>query len=145
GTGSGSGYTTPCIHSGTIANIDTNTVWYNYALASAGTITGTNNTTTATQSICPKGWTLPSKDQINSLSGGEYPGTITYVSSFSPVLGGRYGYGTLYDESTHGHWWGSTAYDGARRYYLNYNGSNLHTNGYGRRFGGIYVRCIQAS
>ena len=143
GTGSGSGYTTPCIHSGTIANIDTNTVWYNYALASAGTITGTNNTTTATQSICPKGWTLPSKDQIDTI-GGASPGSSTYVPSFSPVLGGRYSYGTLYSESTYGFWWGSTASNGAGRYHLGYNGSSLYTND-SIRSNGFYIRCIQAS
>ncbi|MBQ3292804.1 hypothetical protein IJG93_00640, partial [Candidatus Saccharibacteria bacterium] len=135
GTGSGSGYTTPCIHSGTIANIDTNTVWYNYALASAGTITGTNNTTTATQSICPKGWTLPSQTQIDSQRD---------ATSFSPVLGGYYINGGLNDEFTRGYWWGSTAYNGATRYLLGYNGSSLYTDG-SRRYRGNYVRCIQAS
>ncbi|MBR3253024.1 hypothetical protein IKF84_03055, partial [Candidatus Saccharibacteria bacterium] len=134
GTGSGSGYTTPCIHSGTIANIDTNTVWYNYALASAGTITGTSNTTTATQSICPKGWTLPSSDQIDSQRD---------ITSFSPVLGGYYSNGALGGESTHGCWWGSTAYSGAKRYSLYYNNSSLHT-GSSSRYIGFYVRCIQA-
>ncbi|MBQ3293141.1 hypothetical protein IJG93_02470, partial [Candidatus Saccharibacteria bacterium] len=135
GTGSGSGYTTPCIHSGTIANIDTNTVWYNYALASAGTITGTNNTTTANQSICPKGWTLPSQTQIDSQRD---------INSFSPVLGGYYSDGKLYHESTHGYWWGSTTYSGARRYRLGYDGSSLYTD-YDYRYPGYYVRCVQAS
>ncbi|MBQ3292805.1 hypothetical protein IJG93_00645, partial [Candidatus Saccharibacteria bacterium] len=83
------------------------TSWYNYTLASAGTITGTNNTTTATQSICPKGWALPAKTQIDSLSGGS--SSTTYVGSFSPVLGGKYHKGKLSSESKRGFWWGSTA------------------------------------
>ncbi len=142
GTGTGSGYTTACIHSGVTEHSGGQTVWYNYTLASAGTITGTNNTTTATQSICPKGWTLPSKTQIDSLSGGS--SSTTYVGSFSPVLGGGYTNGTLYNESTHGLWWGSTAYNGAERYFLGYNGSSLYTYN-GRRYNGRYVRCVQAS
>ncbi|MBQ3293170.1 hypothetical protein IJG93_02625 [Candidatus Saccharibacteria bacterium] len=109
--------------------------WYNYALASAGTITGTNNTTTATQSICPKGWTLPSQTQIDSQRD---------INSFSPVLGGFYDDGTLYGESARGNWWGSTASNGATRYRLGYDGSNLYTYDYDR-YHGFYVRCVQAS
>ena len=135
GTGSGPGYSNSCIHSGTIANIDVNTVWYSYTLASAGTITGTSNTNTVTQSICPKGWALPSQTQIDSQRD---------ISSFSLVLGGRYYNSTLGDESTAGYWWSSTAYNGALRYYLRYDGSSLY-NYYGRRYYGVYVRCVQAS
>ena len=63
--------------------------------------------------------------------------------NFSPVLGGNYGNGTLYNESTYGYWWGSTAYNGAKRYYLSYNGSSLSTSNYdGRRHLGYYVRCV---
>ena len=125
------------------------TNWYNYTLASAGTIidedtTSSNpatNTADSTESICPKGWTLPSRVQTRSIGPGA--GSSTYVSSFSPVLGGDYGNATLDNESTHGYWWGSEAYNGARRYYLNYNGSSLYTS-YGSRYYGRYVRCVQA-
>ena len=103
----------------------------------------TSSTTTATQSICPKGWTLPSKAQIDTI-GGTSPGSTTYVGSFSPVLGGYYGYGTLYFESTYGFWWGSTVSNGAERYDLAYNGSSLYTDNTGRYYG-LYVRCVQAS
>ncbi|MBR3252585.1 hypothetical protein IKF84_00730, partial [Candidatus Saccharibacteria bacterium] len=48
--------------------------------------------------ICPKGWTLPAKTQIDSLSGGS--SSTAYVNSFSPVLGGDYINGTLNSEST---------------------------------------------
>ena len=88
----------------------------------------------AAESICPKGWTLPSKTQIDSQRN---------ITSFSPVLGGHYRNGTLYYEGTHGFWWGSTAYSGALRYYLGYNGSSLYTGNYFRR-DGFYVRCVQA-
>ena len=115
-------------------------------VASAGTIKNssssdtTGTTVIATESVCPKGWTLPAKTQIDSLSGGS--SSTAYVGSFSPVLGGHYINGTLHDESTRGFWWGSTAYDGALRYLLGYNGSSLYTSNYGYRYRGFYVRCV---
>ena len=134
-----------CIHSGSTEHSGGNTVWYNYGTASAGTIKSssasdtTGTTVITTESICPKGWTLPAKTQIDSLSGGS--SSTTYVGSFSPVLGGDYVNGTLYDESSRGIWWGSTAYNGATRYPLSYNGSSLSTGGYGRNVG-YYIRCV---
>ena len=83
---------------------------------------------------------MPSKDQIDTI-GGASPGSSTYVPSFSPVLGGRYSYGTLYSESTYGFWWGSTASNGAGRYHLGYNGSSLYTND-SIRSNGFYIRCV---
>ncbi|MBQ3293057.1 hypothetical protein IJG93_01990 [Candidatus Saccharibacteria bacterium] len=85
---------------------------------------------------------MPAKTQIDSLSGGS--SSTTYVGSFSPVLGGNYYNGSLYNESTYGLWWGSTAYNGARRDFLSYNGSSLYTDSNGR-VNGLYIRCIQAS
>ena len=118
------------------------TNWYNYTLATASTIIDENttsgspatNTNTATESICPKGWTLPNKTQIDGQRN---------ISSFSPVLGGSYYNGTPYNEATHGLWWGSTAYNGAARYLLFYYGSSLYTNN-GTRRNGRYIRCVQA-
>ena len=87
---------------------------------------------TATESVCPKGWTLPTMKQIDNNRD---------LSNFSPVLGGYYNNGTLYLEATRGYWWDSTASNGAVRYSLNYNGSSLST-GDNRRLNGIYVRCV---
>ena len=148
--GWGPAYENSCIHSGTIASSgDLPTNWYNYTLATAGTIidedtTSSNpatNTNRATESVCPKGWTLPDKAQTRSI--GPNAGSDTYVSSFSPVLGGNYYNGTLQSEATYGNWWGSEAYVGAARYRLYYNGSSLYT-GTGYRLSGYYIRCVQA-
>ncbi|MBQ3441574.1 hypothetical protein IJG27_04710 [Candidatus Saccharibacteria bacterium] len=111
-------------------------------MASAGTIVDKNttsgnpatNTTKATESICPKGWVLPSKTQMDNQRD---------VSSFSPVLGGYYLNGTLYDEATYGYWWGSEAYTGLLRYRLIYNGNSLYAGNSNRHIG-RYVRCVQA-
>ena len=152
-TGSGPGYVNACIHSGgneysghTSDPAKNQTVWYNYAIASAGTITSKDNTditgnmNTATESVCPKGWTLPSKKQIDNI-GGASPGSTTYITSFSPVLGGGQRNGTLYDEARAGVWWTSETYNNTLRYILRYNGDNLY-NSYNRREDGYYIRCV---
>ena len=131
-TASGTIYINSCIHSGSNSYSGGNTVWYNYVVASAGTITGGNNTNFATESICPKGWTLPTKEQS---------GANNDAVNFNPVLGGYYDKGTLYYESTRGYWWGSTAYNGARRYRLNYTGDNMSSS-YGNRTDSNYIRCV---
>ncbi|MBR3252529.1 hypothetical protein IKF84_00425 [Candidatus Saccharibacteria bacterium] len=100
---------------------------------------------TAKVADSPKGWTLPSKDQIDSLSGGIDGGSSTYVSSFSPVTGGGYYNAALFNETTHGYWWGNAANNDKLRYRLGYTSGNLHTYNGSGRFGGSYIRCIQAS
>ena len=132
GTGSGGGYTNACIHSDSSSYAGGNTVWYNYATASAGTITGTNNTTISTENVCPKGWSLPTEKQTSN---------NTDIDIFSPVLGENYNNGVLNNEATYGFWWNSTAYNDGRRYALNYNNSSLYTES-GNRYGGRYIRCV---
>ena len=87
---------------------------------------------TATESICPNGWTLPTYKQID---------TNRDTSSFSPVLGGRYQNGSLSYEDANGYWWGSTAYSSTERYRLGYKSSGLYT-GNASRYSGIYIRCV---
>ncbi|MBQ3441558.1 hypothetical protein IJG27_04630 [Candidatus Saccharibacteria bacterium] len=87
---------------------------------------------TATESVCPKGWTLPTIKQLDNNRD---------TTNFSPVLGGDYYNGTLNVGATRGYWWGSEAYIGARRYNLRYDGSSLSTIS-GGRHDGFYVRCV---
>ncbi|MBQ6410192.1 hypothetical protein IJI18_02990 [Candidatus Saccharibacteria bacterium] len=101
-----------------------------------------NNTITASESICPKGWTLPNVTQIRSI--GPDSGSTTYISAFNPVLGGFYSNLNLTNETTHGYWWGSTAANGAARCGLYYNGSSLYTTYRNGRRNGDYIRCVQA-
>ena len=144
----GPGYQYSCVHSGVIKTSgDLSTVWYNYVLASAGTIldenttssSPANNTATATESVCPKGWTLPSTAQIRTIGDSK----ATYIPDFSPVLGGHYYNGSLYSDTT-GRSWGSEAYNGARRYLIYYDDAKLYNSSFYRR-GGIYIRCVQKS
>ena len=143
-TGSGPGYLNSCIHSGIISSIGTNTVWYNYGAASAGTITGTNNITMATQSICPKGWTLPGNKEVGDIIPSSDKGA--YVHILSATVGGWYYNGVLNDESTTGVWWTSEASNTAMRYDLTYRySSDTFVNGDGWKYGrnkGHNIRCV---
>ena len=83
---------------------------------------------------------MPTYSQIRSI-GSSGSGT-TYVSDFSPVLGGAYRNGSPYVETGYGLWWSAEAYDGAARRYLNYNGTRLNTISNGGRYFGFYIRCV---
>ena len=126
-----------CMQSGTDNNGNP-TVWYNYASATAGTITGASNSTAASYDICPKGWHLPA----NGTSSGQIGSVTSYRDAFSPVYGGYYGNGSLDDASTYGYWWSATANDTAHSYYLAYTSSVLSTY-YSLRRSGLYVRCVR--
>ena len=148
-TGWGPGYQYNCMHSGATEHSGGMTVYYNYALATAGTIidestsssSPSTNITEATESICPRGWSLPSKTQLDTIGGSD---DSTYVSDFSPVFGGYYLSGILHYEDTMNYWWSSTSYAPGYRYSLYYNGSGLHVNRMLLRLGGEAVRCVQA-
>ena len=148
--GYGPGYQYNCIHSGLIKSSgDLSTAWYNFTLASAGTIFDENTTSSnpvtnsspATESVCPKGWTLPSRAQTQTI--GSSSGSSTYVSVFSPVVGGSYANGTLNNEEGRGIWWGSNigTVNFYQRYFLGYRDNILDAKS-GSRYAGMYIRCI---
>ena len=151
--GRGPGFQYACIHSGVVeiaSSVATN--WYNYVLASAGTIYDENTTSSnpainanpATESICPKGWTLPSVARASTIGPTTGNPTPEYVSIFSPILGGVYYDSTLNNESTRGAWWTSevSSTAPALRYRLNYDGVGLRSYGGLTRIDGMYIRCI---
>ena len=146
GTGGGVGYANACVHSGSNDYTGGNTVWYNYTSATAGTITETGNVATATESLCPKGWSLPTAIQIHDI-GPDATGSTAYVGSFSPVYGGRYENGILYAGSDRGYWYSSEFYDGQSRqtllyYYDESILSGALTGTRGGRYAGFYIRCV---
>ncbi len=55
-------------------------IYYNYAAASAMTITGDSNTDEAEYDICPKGWSLPHRSNLDALGGGNNKGLIFFGS-----------------------------------------------------------------
>ena len=123
----------------------TNGVWYNYAAASALTITGNDNETTATEDICPANWKMPGYDTnkpagtINSLD----EAILDNLTAFSPVAGGGYLDGAVYNPN-YGYWWSTVAENNILRYRLGYYGNSLNT-GNGYRAAGSYIRCIRAT
>ena len=110
--------------------------YYNYCAASAGTNCQNSSTVNTTYDICPKGWRLPTFNEMSGITG--------YTSAFSPVLSGSYYNGTLYNTGSNGIWWSATAGNSSYQYYLGYNGSSLNTGSYSKGYG-FSVRCIRST
>ena len=136
-TDTGLGYSTPCIHT----SDDGRSVWYNYAAATAGTITGTSNTTAATEDICPKGWSLPTLAQIQTIGDN----TSTYIEPFNALCGGNFAGGTNNYADRIGYWWTSTAQNGQFRYNLRLQVRIEMASAVDARGLGAYVRCVRNS
>ena len=140
---SGSSYTEGRVHAGEPSNGESATdtgYWYNFCAASAGEVCSSSQAQDATQDICPKGWSLPNKDQIDGLDG------TAYLSAFAPVTGGHFAAGTS-GIAGYGFWWSSTSSSRSTQYYLFFNGSILKTydDSDGSRSYGNYVRCVRSS
>ncbi|MBO7657336.1 hypothetical protein J6S55_01690, partial [Candidatus Saccharibacteria bacterium] len=109
---------------GRLACSSTYGAWYNFEAASAGT-------NAATYDICPKGWRLPTKDEVTKV--------ISYASRLNIVAGGRYG--DFNDYPGQAWWWTTTAAGSGRKYLLRNTGSGLTTDDYVDTVG-YYARCI---
>ena len=109
--------------------------YYNYCAASAGTVCSVPQAN-ATQSICPAGWRLPTRDQFS--------GITNQRSAFSPIYSGYYYNGSLRDTGSEGYWWSATAGDVPLQYYLYYGSEGL-TTGSSSKVYGYSVRCIRSS
>ena len=129
--GNGESYTEPQT---TISSNTSYGGYYNYCAASAGTVCNDTTEQDATQDICPKGWELPTLDQLN--------GITNQRSAFSPVYSGIYNYGSLVTVGSYGYWWSATAYVSNLRYSLHYNRGSLDTS-YDSKDSGFSVRCIR--
>lgn len=111
--------------------------YYNFCAASAGTDCQTSSAFDTTQDICPKGWRLPTLDEVD--------GITSYASAFSPVYSGYYDDGSLYETGSYGNWWLATAYGRDSQYYIDYYRDDLNTsNFYGKNYGRS-VRCIRSN
>ena len=144
------GYNNNCIKD---SGSNTTGVWYNFAAATAGTITGSNDATGAVEDICPAGWKLPTGAANNPTSdfyrmfnstSVDWTESNEYLNAFNATAGGYY-YNKEILKSDHGYWWGATAYDGAARYFLGYQSADNKFYGdyyYSTRDIGLYVRCM---
>ena len=121
-------------------------VYYNFAAASGGTITGNENTDDITASVCPEGWTLPESSTDGSDTwGGISTGTITGSGLFD-VFAGLYNGGDLVNDGGDGYWWSANANDEYLRYDLIYlvNGY-VDAEDYYDRVYLFSVRCVLGS
>ena len=126
---------------------------YQWNAATAGT-GGTITSTNATDSICPKGWQLPTSNNSNS---GSFQALMTAYSigdntagstaiTQSPLYFHPRGYvrsGLLRSAGRTGSYWSSTAYYGADlAYYLGLASGYVNPSEYYYRYGGCSVRCL---
>ena len=112
--------------------------YYQWSAATAG-YTGTSQ---STQSICPKGWMLPSQSQfqqlINSgLSGSDFMNAPYYL------LRGGYLDGSLDNAGSGGYYWSSTPNGSRLTYFLSFISGYVNA-GANYRYYGRSVRCVAA-
>ncbi|MBQ9180480.1 hypothetical protein IJ135_00050 [Candidatus Saccharibacteria bacterium] len=144
---SGNSNTQAMIHVGSNNYTNGETVWYNYAAATAMTVTGSSSGM-ATYDLCPKNWHLPSIDN----GAGEFCSITGYSSSFSPHYGGGFfdgynGNSGSYPSSSYGFWW-SSVYglgNGGNANNLMYHNGILDCNDNSLTYRGFFVRCVRTS
>ncbi len=131
--------------------------YYSWAAATAGQANSLTSSTAgeqATRSICPKGWRLPIGN--NSTASKTFGYLLTQYGVNSSLVKGDYdirlvplyfiygGYvysSTLNAAGSEGRYWSSTAYSGARAYYL-YFTTSVNPSDNSNRYGGFSVRCV---
>ena len=125
---------------------------YNYYVASAGTISGNNNTSNATYDICPAGWRLPVGG-----SSGEFAAlyALSDYNSFAKLhnsitnggaafaLAGYVDTGNPYPAGETWDYWSSTRYSSTEMYDFNYHSSAISTAYRGNRGRGMTIRCVR--
>ena len=122
---------------------------YNYYAASAGTISGSVNSSNASYDICPAGWRLPTGG-----SSGEFQSLYTHYNSNAlmraPIansgaafaLSGGFGGGSPLNQGTAGGYWASTRSNDTGMYSLYLNASNVGAANPFSRNNGNAIRCI---
>ena len=127
---------------------------YQWNAATAGT-GGTITSSNATDSICPKGWHLPTSNNSNKGSFyyllNQYGLTSTtsagsYNITQSPLYFVPYGVvnsGSLRNAGGNGNYWSSTAYSSTyTAYYLVFTSGYVNPSNYDSRYIGFSVRCL---
>ena len=118
---------------------------YQWNAATAGTGGTIDNYATATDSICPKGWRLPT-----SRSGGEFDTLVGSLNSTTITQAPYYfnpsGYvlsGSLRNAGYTGYYWSSTAYSNTSYAYdLYFVSGFVGPSGITARLNGFSVRCL---
>ena len=120
------------------------------AATAGGTITGQD----ATDSICPKGWQLPTSNNSNSgsfqaltdaynISGNAAGGTASVSAPLYFVRSGLVYSGSLRNAGGGGGYWSSTANSNTgNAYYLAFGSGYVDPSNYGGRYPGSSIRCL---
>lgn len=114
--------------------------YYQWSAATAG-YTGTSQ---STQSICPKGWTLPSQSQFQQLINSGLSNSNATNAPYYLLRGGELLNSSLYRAGSDGYYWSSTSDDLGRVHYLDFGSSPISAYSYGVRDYGHSVRCVAA-
>ena len=126
---------------------------YTWNAATAGT-GGTITSTNAKDSICPKGWQLPTSNNTNSGSFGGLTAAYSISSNAAGstalvsaplyfVRGGSVYSGSLRRAGNYGDYWSSTAYSStSSAYNLSFYSGGVNPSSYGYRSNGFSVRCL---
>ena len=136
--------------------------YYSYVAATAGTgASVTSRGSKAPDSICPKGFELPtSGSSFNSTPGSFYNLLTNAYSISSNTTGGTamrsaplffvrsgcvYPTNYLYGVGANGNYWSSVADSSSRAYSLTFNSSSVSPSNDGYRYLGQSVRCVAPS
>ena len=114
--------------------------YYQWSAATAG-YTGTSQ---STQSICPKGWTLPSRSQFQTLINNGLSASNFMNAPYYLLRGGILGNSSLDGAGSDGYYWSSNPNDSSYVYYLSFNSSYVYANSGVYRCYGQSVRCVAA-
>ena len=120
--------------------------FYQWNAATAGT-GGTITSQEATDSICPKGWQLPTSNNSNSGSFGGLVGSLNSTTiTQAPYYFNPSGYvnsGSLRNAGNEGDYWSSTANSNTSDAYgLAFNSGRVLPSYYDYRYLGFSVRCL---
>ena len=114
--------------------------YYQWSAATAG-YTGTSQ---STQSICPKGWTLPSRSQFQQLINSGLSGSNFMNAPYYLLRGGYLTNSLLDSTGSYGYYWSSTPNGSSSAYILAFYSGYVHTSSSSRRYYGRSVRCVAA-
>ena len=113
--------------------------YYQWSVATAG-YTGTSQ---STQSICPKGWTLPSQSQFQQLINSGLSSSNFMNAPYYLLRGGYLDASSLNHAGSLGYYSSSTPNGSSRAYILHFTSGSVGTS-YGYRYYGQFVRCVAA-
>ena len=138
-------YTTGKIYTGlmnTTGSYGKYGVYYNYYAATAGTISGDNNQSEATQDICPKGWKMPSQDQFNNLASAYNNESAKIIEALRAPFAGYYVEGQSSDNGYIDSFWSTTTRLYNDRYTFGIWNDGFNTSSSDVRGRGHTMRCV---